>query len=324
MQPAPTPVDEALRLSTLQSLGILDTPPEERFDRLTRLAKRLFNVTIASINFIDAGRQWPKSALGMSLKPIPRDVSFCTHAILNPDIMIVEDTHLDTRFAGNPFVLGDPHLRFYAGAPLTVANGMRLGTLCIADVHPRTLSTEDLQLLRDLATMAEQELIAVQLATMCDLTLLSNRRGFMTLSTHSLHLCQRLKTTAMLLFFDLDHFKQINDSYGHAAGDQALMEFAQALKSTFRSSDVIGRLGGDEFVVLLTNTDPGQIHYVIQRLEDEVSQLNQEHDYKIEFSLGLTLFDPQVHQDIDDLMNESDKQMYQQKRSKRNKILTSE
>jgi len=321
MQPAPLPDDEPLRLSTLQALGILDTPPEERYDRLTRLAKRLFNVRIAAINFIDAEQQWTKSAQGMSLDSLPRSLSFCAHTILSPDLLIVEDTLRDPRFRDHPFVVGDPHVRFYAGAPLTATNGTRLGTLCIADDHPRPFPAEDRQLLRDLATMAQEELMAVQLATMCDLTLLSNRRGFMTLATHSLHLCQRLKTTAMLLYFDLDHFKQINDTYGHAAGDQALIEFAQALKSTFRSSDVIGRLGGDEFVVLLTNTDPNQIDQVIQRLEDEVNQLNQEHDFKIEFSLGMTLFDPDIHKDIDDLLNESDKQMYQQKRSKRNRIL---
>ncbi len=321
MQPVPLPEDEPLRLSTLQALGILDTPPEERYDRLTRLAKRLFHVRIAAINFIDAERQWTKSAQGMSLDSLPRSLSFCAHTILSPDLLIVEDTFLDPRFRDHPFVVGDPHVRFYAGAPLTATNGTRLGTLCIADDHPHSFPAEDRQLLRDLAAMSQEELMAVQLATMCDLTLLSNRRGFMTLANHSLHLCQRLKTKAMLLYFDLDHFKQINDTYGHAAGDQALMEFAQALKSTFRSSDVIGRLGGDEFVVLLTNTDPNQIDQVIQRLEDEVNQLNQEHDFKIEFSLGMTLFDPDIHKDIDDLLNESDKQMYQQKRSKRNRIL---
>lgn len=321
MQPAPLPPDEPFRLSALQALAILDTPPEERFDRLTRLARRLFNVKIAAINLIDADRQWTKSAQGMPTGSLPREVSFCAHAILKPDILLVEDTHLDPRFADNPLVTGEPYLRFYAGAPLTVGNGARLGTLCLADDRPRQLSGEDLQLLRDLAAMAEQELMAAQLATMCDLTLLSNRRGFMTLANHSLHLCQRLKTRAMLLFFDLDHFKQINDTYGHAVGDQALLEFAQALKSTFRSSDVIGRLGGDEFVVLLTNTDPNQIDQVIQRLEDEITQLNREHEFKIQFSLGMTLFDPQIHSGIEDLLNESDKQMYQQKRSKRNRIL---
>ena len=131
----------------------------------------------------------------------------------------------------------------YAGVPLSVPNGSKLGTLCLIDRDPRVISEEDQELLRDLGQMAEQEIAAVQLATMDELTLLSNRRGFMALGVHTLNVCQRLQKPASLLFFDLDSFKAINDCYGHAEGDQALVSFSQLLKEVFRESDVIARLG---------------------------------------------------------------------------------
>lgn len=252
----PHPAHEATRLDTLRALNILDTSPEERFDRLTRLAKRLFGVPIALVSLVDADRQWFKSAQGLCATETPRDVSFCGHAILSDEVLLVPDALTDARFHDNPLVTGDPNVRFYAGCPLTVPNGSRLGTLCVIDRAPRDFDAADLELLRDLARMAEQELAAIQLATMDELTMLSNRRGFEALARHALGLCRRLARPASLLFLDLDGFKAINDTFGHAEGDRALADFARILSATFRESDVVGRLGGDEFAVLLTDVQP--------------------------------------------------------------------
>lgn len=245
MQSPEIPEDDDLRVGALHALKVLDTPVEERFDRLTRLAKRLFGVPIAVVSLVDANRQWFKSCLGLDASETSRDVSFCGHAILGDDIFLVPDASADPRFNDNPLVTGEPNIRFYAGCPLTVSNGSKLGTLCIIDRIPRTFDEEDLKLLKDLALMAEQELAAVQIATMDYLTMLSNRRGFDTLSMHALGLCRRLKRPASLIYFDLDNFKPINDRFGHPAGDRALVEFAHLLKQTFRESDVVGRVGGD-------------------------------------------------------------------------------
>lgn len=220
------PVDEAARLEALHRLNVLDTEPEERFDRLTRLARRVFNVPIALVSLVDTERQWFKSAAGLDVIETPRDVSFCGHAILGDQILMICDAVLDERFYDNPLVLGDPGIRFYAGCPLKVANGDKVGTLCLIDTLPRVLSDDERELLRDLAAMAEQELVAVQLATMDELTLLSNRRGFEALARHGLAYCRQWGRPATLLFFDLNEFKQVNDTYGHAEGDQALKAFA--------------------------------------------------------------------------------------------------
>jgi diguanylate cyclase (GGDEF)-like protein len=313
------PIDEATRLDTLRSLNILDSSPEERFDRLTRLAKRLFNVPIALISLVDADRQWFKSCQGLDASQTPRDVSFCGHAILSDDILMVPDAALDERFHDNPLVTGDPRIRFYAGCPLTVPNGSKLGTLCLIDREPRLLDEDDRRLLRDLARMAEQEIAAVQLATMDELTLLSNRRGFLALGQHALSLCARLDRPALMLFFDLDGFKQINDRFGHAEGDRALAAFAAALMKTFRESDVVGRLGGDEFVVLMTNVDEAGSAPAKARLQSAVDQHNRDaqRGYDIRFSVGALSYDRARHPSLTALLGVAEPLMYEVKRGKR-------
>ncbi len=312
------PENEATRIQTLHALNVLDTESEERFDRLARLAKRLFNVPIALVSLVDINRQWFKSHMGLDACETSRDISFCGHAILGDDIFIVEDALLDERFYDNPLVLNEPRIRFYAGIPLTVSNNSKIGTLCLIDHNPHLFSEEDQSLLRDLGCMAEQELAAVQLATMDELTLLSNRRGFMVLASHSLNLCKRLHKPVLLFFFDLDSFKQINDRYGHAEGDRALTSFSQVLKEAFRESDVVGRLGGDEFVALLSNSNLAQSKQSLNRLAQLLETHNEREarDYSIRFSVGTIEFDPNQHQSIEDLLKAADALMYRQKQER--------
>jgi diguanylate cyclase (GGDEF)-like protein len=316
MLSAALPADENTRLDTLRALHILDTLPEERFDRLTRLAKRLFGVSSALVSLVDANRQWFKSCTGVAATETPRDVSFCAHAILGDDILLVPDTGADERFHDNPLVTGAPNIRFYAGCPLTVANGSRLGTLCLFDDKPRTMDDEEQAILRDLAHMAEQELNAIQLATLDELTQISNRRGFELLAQHALSMCHRLGKPASLLFFDLNGFKQINDTYGHAEGDRALVAFADVLRKTFRESDVIGRLGGDEFVALLTAACHDDIDRVLSRFQDALDECNRErrHGYDIRYSVGRTAYDGVSGDTIAVLLAQADKAMYSHKR----------
>ena len=127
------PENEDVRISTLRSLNILDSLPEERFDRLTRLAKRLFGISFAMVNLVDVHRIWSKSSHGIQVTESPRETSFCGHTILGDDILVIPDALFDRRFCDNPFVTGDPKVRFYAGVPLVVANGSRVGTLCLID-----------------------------------------------------------------------------------------------------------------------------------------------------------------------------------------------
>lgn len=130
--------NEPMRLATLISFGILDTPSEARFDALAAKASRLMGMPIALISLIDSERQWFKARVGIEAHETPRSISFCTHAICGPEVFVVQDACRDERFAANPLVLREPHIRFYAGAPLTAVNGMRIGTLCVIDrrAHP--------------------------------------------------------------------------------------------------------------------------------------------------------------------------------------------
>jgi len=315
----PVPENESERMETLRSLHILDTPPEERFDRITRLARRLFGVPIAAVTLVDSQRQWFKSHPGIEASETPRDVSFCGHAILDGELFLVNDASLDARFADNPLVTGDPNIRFYAGYPLTVDNGSRLGTLCLIDVKPRALDDEERVLLRDLARMAEQEIAAVQMATTDELTGLSNRRGFEALAQHAIKLCKRAHKPASLLFFDLNGFRQINDVYGHAEGDRALIAFATVLRTALRDSDVIGRLGGDEFVVLLTDSDEEGTMQTIERLRHQMELQNRsaQTPYQLHCSVGTATWAPDSVLTVDDLLAQADVAMYANKRAQR-------
>ena len=146
------------RLAALVRYGVLDTAPEESFDRLTRMACRLFDMPICLVSLVDSSRQWFKSRQGLDAEETARDISFCTHAIMHDDVMIVPDALEDQRFKDNPLVVDDPHIRFYAGAPLEVNGGHRIGTLCVIDREPREFSPAQAELLADLAHIVVDEL----------------------------------------------------------------------------------------------------------------------------------------------------------------------
>lgn len=154
----PTPPDEGFRLEALRGLGLLDTPAEARFDRITRTAARLFGVPTALVSLVDGARQWFKSRVGLEACETHRDISFCGHAVLQDGVLVVEDAARDSRFADNPLVTGPPFLRFYAGCPLRTADGFRVGTLCLLAPEPRAFGPGDVRALEDLAAWAEREL----------------------------------------------------------------------------------------------------------------------------------------------------------------------
>jgi signal transduction histidine kinase len=160
MSNAPIPIDEEQRILELESFGVLDTERDERFDRLTRLATTLFDVPFALVSLVDRKRQWFKSASGLDLWETPRDaLAFCAHAIVGDDVFVVENAAADERFCRNPFVVGDPKIRFYGGAALTSEGGHRLGTLCIIDTKPRTMDARERRLLVELAALVMDEML---------------------------------------------------------------------------------------------------------------------------------------------------------------------
>jgi signal transduction histidine kinase len=155
---ADIPVNENIRLADLYQYNILDTPEEEEFDQLVKLASRICNVPISLVSLIDAERQWFKARLGMAEEETPRDTSFCSHGILNGDFFMVPDATNDGRFANNPMVTGSHGIRFYAGVPLTTQAGNNLGMLCVKDTVPRNLTTEQQEALMMLGKQVVKQL----------------------------------------------------------------------------------------------------------------------------------------------------------------------
>lgn len=159
MKPVPKPTQETERLAALHRYEILDTPPEEAFDRITRLAADVLAMPLAAIHFIDRDRQWSKSAQGIpACISIDRDQSFCAHAIVHDDVMIIPDAKLDERFRDHPIVTHPPNIHFYASQPLKTPDGHAIGTLCVADTKPRNWDTRESQVLKSLSQIVVSEL----------------------------------------------------------------------------------------------------------------------------------------------------------------------
>jgi adenylate cyclase len=166
MQATFSPSGEAERLAALRALQILDTPDDERFDRVTRLLAHLLETPIALLSLVDAERQWFKSSVGLTVTETPRQHSFCAHAILSPETFVIADATCDQRFRDNPLVVSDPHIRFYAGHPLRGPGGHHVGTLCVIDDKPRELTDRHRRILQDLAAIVERELNLTELGTL--------------------------------------------------------------------------------------------------------------------------------------------------------------
>ena len=177
--PAPAPAADAARVAALQKYAILDTEPEQAFEDLTLLASYICQTPIALISLVDEDRQWFKSKVGLQTTQTPRDIAFCSTAIQQSDVMVVPDTLEDERFRNNPLVVSEPHIRFYAGAPLINEEGYALGTLCVVDRTPREFGPEQKEALQALS-----RLVLAQLELRRNLTLLKEALTERTTAEH--------------------------------------------------------------------------------------------------------------------------------------------
>ncbi|MUL66715.1 hypothetical protein BOO86_19740 [Mycobacterium sp. CBMA 234] len=278
---APT---EHQRLAAVRALDLLGTPAEERFDRITRLAKRLFDVPMAVIDIVGEKLAWLKSVQGMDAVEGLRIDSYCHHTVLSDETFVVRDARTDPRVHDSGFA--DTWV-FYAGVPLRF-EGQHVGVLCIGDTAPRNFDAEEDCALRDLAVMAQQELQVVRLsetqialarandelqmkANIDVLTRLWNRRAIFEIAE-----AQRLKATGSeqlaALLVDIDRFKLTNDRYGHAAGGEVLRAFAQRLRGSIRAADAVGRIGGDEFLVVMAGAQADDVVAVAQRIRENLAK----------------------------------------------------
>jgi len=334
------PDNEGARLRALVGLAVLDTPAEERFDRITRLAARLFGAPIALISLIDADRQWFKSAQGLAATETPREISFCGHAILDAHAFVVEDASKDQRFADNPLVTGQPDIRFYAGQRIHAADGMPIGTLCVIDQQPRTFADADLQALRDLAALAESELQRqilsdaherwiverddlLRRASVEGLTRTWNRTAIMELLDVGLARAAR-GTPLGVAMIDVDHFKSVNDENGHLAGDCVLAEVAARIRAALRESDTVGRYGGDEFLVVLGDCSNDAAFDVCERVRELVTAkpiATPAGPVQVTVSIGASRYTPQ-RTTAEALVAAADDALYRAKRAGRNCVAT--
>ncbi|MET0557680.1 MAG: sensor domain-containing diguanylate cyclase [Solirubrobacterales bacterium] len=317
MIPAPIPPDDERRVAALHALNILDTEEEERFDRITRLAQRLFGTPIATVNLIDSDRHWFKSSQGIDGKEGERSTSFCAHAILGEEAMVIEDATRDDRFADNPNVLEDPHVRFYAGHPLRAPGGEPVGSLCVVDSEPRPGTDFDPELLRELAEMAEAEIASLSLAIGDELTGLSNRRGFEMLGERLLRAARRLDLPVAAVYADIDNMKPINDQLGHEMGDRAIAEVGRLLEDNLRGSDLIARLGGDEFCAILVGAATDDAATALARFGEALGERNAatEEPFQLAVSLGFAEANPLGKTTLERLVADADLAMLEAKRS---------
>ena len=310
------------RLAALDALDVLDTPQEEAFDRVARLARKLFNVPMAAVSFIDAHRQWYKANEGLVGDQHPREHSFCRHLIENGKPLVVPDATRDERFADSPLVTGDGGIRFYAGLPLRSADGHNIGSICIVDTKPREFGDAQLELLNDLAQISMDELDLRLTAVRDSLTGVMSRKRFKEEAARAVALAQRHHQEMAIVAFDLDHFKRINDTFGHAAGDTVLASVAAAVQSVLRGTDLIGRLGGEEFAVLLPNTAlPGAME-AAEKIRKAVGALRftfGEQEIGITTSLGVAALDPSTRE-AESLLAHADKALYEAKDAGRNRV----
>lgn len=340
---------DPLRLEAVRDTGLLDTPPEEVFDRLTRLAAKLTGAPVTFVSLLDESRDFYKSAFGLG-EPLStlRELTgrtFCHHALVSDEALILSDVTQLPVFRDVPTVhsLG---VRAYAGIPLRTEDGKLLGSFCAVDFKPKQWTERDIEVLAELAHSALREIrlrkalrdadalngqLLVQLqkvdelnralselATTDALTGVRNRRAF----DHSLQLelaiVERRTTPLSLLMLDVDHFKRINDSFGHEAGDKVLLAIAQLLTGCARIMDVVARVGGEEFAIILPTTDAAGAMEVAERMRMAVAQANWL-AHPVTISVGVAALQPK--EDACSLYARADAAMYAAKTSGRNRTV---
>lgn len=242
------PENEAVRVDALHSLNILDTAPEDRFDRYTRISAQVFDTPISLISLVDRYRQWFKSSQGLNAAETPREISFCGHAILGDDVFEVQNARRDPRFRDNPLVVDSPNICFYAGAPLKTPSGHKLGTLCIIDKVPRRLSEEDKRMLMNLADMVVGEMINY----IDTETGLANRNALMFVGARCFDAPPERRRFSLLLLDTNDMIESQNDSETQL---QAGEPFSKQLHGHFPEALSVSHMGGNKFCVLLRD-DP--------------------------------------------------------------------
>ncbi|MDH6268851.1 diguanylate cyclase (GGDEF)-like protein [Rhizobium sp. SG_E_25_P2] len=310
---------EDQRLAALANYVVLDTEPEARFSRLTDLARMIFETSIAQISLIERDRQWYKAESGAFICQTTREEAICNHTIQSRDVLVVHDTIADPRTSGLRIVTGEPYIRFYAGAPLISPDGHAIGAFCVSDHSPRDFSDREADILRGLAQTAMDQMELRLRSSLDWLTGAASKGAFHSFAREILAPGSRQGLLA-LVSFDIDHFKRVNDHYGHLVGDQVLSRVALCCRTQLRHGDMIARMGGEEFTILLANTTQSVAMNVAERLRAAICALDLSDiglPNGVTASFGVTMLEER-DMSIEATLERADQALYRAKSEGRN------
>ena len=265
--------------------------PSPFLSRIVDLASDILEMPIALVSLVDERRQWFFARAGLEATETPRNMAFCAHAIAGDSVLVVPDALADSRFNTNPLVLEAPHIRFYAGAPLRSPRGHNLGTLCVIDRRPRQFTERQVRQLDALAALAMRELEWHQSSLLCPITGLHGRTMFFKLGDKELARARAEERPLSLVNLDIDNFRQVNNRWGHPAGDQVLHDFCQLTRRELGPDDLLARIGDEEFGLLLVNRDDRGAVAVAETLRQRAATMPGIHsgsDYRLRLSGGAT------------------------------------
>jgi diguanylate cyclase (GGDEF)-like protein len=330
-----------IKLAQLPESTFFCTPIEERFERLTRLARRALKVPVAAITFLNEEKQWFKSVAGWTVTELPNEKSLCPITLAAGQLTVFEDMGQDAAVRQHPLVLSGPQFRFYAGLPIMDENENLCGTFCIFDQKPRQLSKADRTTLADLAALAQREIVGEHMKSvhhsltaklgvarresmMDPLTRLWNRRGASVLIKAALDAAREQGSSIGVAILDLDNFKRINDTYGHQTGDEVLRKTALRLIQRIRNKDSVCRVGGDEFLLLMKDTDSDIAKQTTERVRRCVVESpipTRQGNISVSTSVGYTVISGSEDIAVEELINRADHALLKSKSLGRDRVV---
>ncbi|NTJ42039.1 sensor domain-containing diguanylate cyclase [Agrobacterium larrymoorei] len=337
-QSAPWPTNEIERLVGVRSIYPLHDAPNEELSALSHLAKDMFATARAGIHILDEDWMHIAYQSGQQLNSCAREISVCNSVVLNNDVFVIPDMTQDPDWESMPYVSGGPKIRFYAGAPIELDTGIVIGAFCLTDSEPKNFSEQEKENLKRFAKLAAalfrlqkanftMSLAEIELrsAAMTDpLTGFYNRKALDLLVDEQLRDALRDNDSFGALYLDMDGFKTINDTLGHAAGDQILQDSAVRIRSCIRSQDTVVRMGGDEFVVFVPRPRaPETLERIAERLLDAFRQPFEVHGTEVVANLSIGgAMAPQSGCDRVTLLRNVDEALYQAKKAGRNRFIS--
>ncbi|MCB5411098.1 sensor domain-containing diguanylate cyclase [Pseudogemmobacter sp. CC-YST710] len=302
-------------MAALRRYEILDTEPEQEFDDIVSLVKSIFHTRYASITLIDIDRQWNKATAGAERREYPRRQTFCDHTIRGSGPMAISNALHDSRFQHLDAVTGDASIRSYLGVPLTSPDGYNIGAICVFDTEMREFSEAEKAVLQNFSKVVISQLELRLIARQDSLTGSLTRRAFLE------RLDREIATgaTATLLMLDVDHFKAVNDTYGHSTGDEVLKAVATTARRNLRRGDSFGRLGGEEFGILLSGTDGADALHLAERLRSDLAGRRHAMIDNGVVTLSLGVAEHRPGETRDEWLLRADQALYAAKSSGRNR-----